>query len=92
MLKMHRMLYLLSTLPFFSALSLAGSQIKELKKLYRQFNALIEEKIILCFESGSLVQIYNNKGMISNICFLTATKVSPSEEVIDKLVKIAAYL
>lgn len=83
---MNRILYLLSTLPFFSALSLAGSRIKEMRKFYRQFNALIEEKIIFCFESGSLAQMYNNKSMNLIICSLTATKISSAEEVTDKLV------
>lgn len=44
------------------------------------------KKNIICFESGSLAQIYNNKSMILNICSPTATKVSPAEEVTDKLV------
>lgn len=82
----HGKLYSSWTLPNLSSLSLARSRIKELRGLYREFNTLIEEKIISSLETRSSAQIYNNESMILNIRSLTASEISAAEEVTDKLV------
>lgn len=82
----HGKLYSSWTLPNLSALSLARGRIKELGRLYREFNTLIEEKIISSLKTRSSAQIYNNESMILNIRSLTASEVSAAEEVTDKLV------
>lgn len=88
--KTHGKLYPLWTLPEISTLSLARSRIGELGKLYRQFNILIEEKIISCLETKRLVHIYDNESKILNIRSLTASEVTAAEEVMSKLVPNSA--
>lgn len=84
--KTHGKLYSSWTLPNLSALCLARGRIKELRGLYREFNALIEEKIISSLKTRRSAQIYNNESMILNIRSLTASEVSAAEEGTDKLV------
>lgn len=82
----HGKLYTSWTLPNLSALSLTRGRIKELGGLYREFNALIEEKIISSLKTRSSAQTYNNESMILNIRSLTASEVSAAEEGTNKLV------
>lgn len=82
----HGKLYSSWTLPNLSTLSLARGRIKELRRLYREFNTLIEEKIISSLETRSSAQIYNNESMILNIRSLTASEISAAVEGTDKLV------
>lgn len=82
----HGKLYSSWTLPNLSALSLARGWIKELTRLYREFNTLIEENIISSLETRSSAHIYNNESMILNIRSLTASEISAAEEGTDKLV------
>lgn len=82
----HGKLYSSWTLPNLSALSLTGSRIKELRRLYINFNTVIEEKIISNLETRSSAQIYNSESMILNICSLTASEASAEEEGKNKLV------
>lgn len=82
----HGKLYPSWTLPNLSALSLTRGRIKELEGLCREFNALIEEKIISSLKTRSSAQIYNNESRILNIRSLTASEVSAAEEGTSKLV------
>lgn len=82
----HGKLYTSWTLPNLSALSLTRGRIKELEGLYREFNTLIEEKIISSLKTRSSAHIYNNESMILNIRSLTASEVSAAEEGTNKLV------
>lgn len=77
--KTHGKLYPLWTLPDISTLSLGRSRIEELGKLYKQFNSLIEEKVISCLETKSLVRLYDNESRILIIRSLTASEVTATE-------------
>lgn len=84
--KTHGKLYPSWTLPDLTTLSLGRSKIEELRELYRQFNTLIEEKIISCLETKTLVHMYDNESRILNIRSLTASEVTAAENIIGKLV------